>query len=78
MFNFLRRNKREQERPEPRQEVRLPAEPVQEREIIDEDRSLKKMETDSTEPKRAEKNCPRCGAPNDTFVSTCWMCKEKI
>lgn len=27
---------------------------------------------------RKEKQCPHCHAPNDDFVSTCWMCKNKI
>jgi hypothetical protein len=25
-----------------------------------------------------EKNCPHCSAPNDAFVSKCWLCKKDI
>lgn len=27
---------------------------------------------------KKEKKCPFCHAPNDGWVSTCWMCKKKI
>ncbi len=30
------------------------------------------------EPVKEEKLCPKCGAPNDKFVHTCWLCKTEI
>ncbi len=30
------------------------------------------------DPVKEEKLCPKCGAPNDKFVHTCWLCKTDI
>jgi hypothetical protein len=84
MFGFLKRfRKKKEQHPEPKQEVALPAEPVQEREVEDTDKGkIERMAAREKElsgdPNRPEKMCPKCGAPNDTFVDICWMCKEKI
>jgi hypothetical protein len=41
-----------------------------------------KQEPEKLEPKpeeiHKEKLCPHCSAPNDVFVSKCWMCKQAI
>ncbi|MFH0832870.1 MAG: hypothetical protein V1900_04075 [Candidatus Aenigmatarchaeota archaeon] len=31
-----------------------------------------------TPEERKQKTCPKCGAPNDEFVSKCWLCKSDI
>jgi hypothetical protein len=87
MFGFLKKmfkKKEGQQTVGQKQEAELPAAPVQEREI-EEETTQQKMEkmaakekSLSSDPDRPEKNCPKCGAPNDTFVDICWMCKEKI
>jgi hypothetical protein len=89
MFGFLKKifKKKEGQTPiGPQQEVALPAAAeIKEREVVEEETTQQKMEkmaakekSFSGDPERPEKNCPKCGAPNDTFVDICWMCKEKI
>jgi hypothetical protein len=76
MFGWLARIfKKKEKKEEPKETVELPAqsEPAQtgQKQPIP-------AKTDPSAPDRPEKTCAKCGAPNDTFVDVCWMCKEKI
>lgn len=33
---------------------------------------------DAKEDPRPQKVCTNCGAPNDKFVSKCWLCKSTV
>ena len=84
MFGWLKnlfgKKEKKEEAPAAPETVEMPAE----REVEQDSRtkSMEKMAARekelSGEPNRPERPCPKCGAPNDDFVSVCWMCKEPI
>lgn len=90
MFAWLRKifgKKQQPEEPTPAAaataQKQAPVEDVPEREIEETpqqrlEKMVKKEKELGTDPKRTEKTCPKCSAPNDEFVEICWMCKERI
>ncbi len=52
--------------PQPQPVIEQPA-PVEEKKPVD-----------TIAGHRDRKVCPKCGAPNDDFVRTCWLCKSSI
>ncbi len=83
MFNFIRklfsRKKNDKNNAEHVQEIvqqlQEPAQPVIAEPVQEKVQEIKPAQPD---PDRKEKICQNCGAPNDTFVDKCWLCKKGI
>lgn len=78
MFSWLKRifsrEKKAQPVVQPVQQPPAVIQPVKQVPIIQEE----KKPVDPITGHRDRKVCQKCGAPNDDFVKTCWLCKSDI